>query len=80
MSGLITEAIKEVVIFLKAQGWNYIAATHDINNPASGKVVKKVGMTYKYTYKEQQLPKDILVSFRMYQLNLDNKDWTYDEH
>ncbi len=31
-------------------------------------------MEYKYSYEEQWQPKDILVTFRMYQLNLDGND------
>lgn len=52
----------------------YVTATHDVNNPYSGEVMKKIGMTYRYSYEEQWQPKGILVTFRMYQLNLDGKD------
>lgn len=33
--------------------------------------MKKIGMTYRYSYEEQWQPKNIRVTFRMYQLNLD---------
>lgn len=69
--GLITEACDAVIHFLKAQGWTYITATHDIHNIGSGKVMQKLGMSYKYSYKEQWQPKDLNVTFRMYQLNFD---------
>lgn len=36
--------------------------------------MKKIGMTYKYTYEEQWQPKDILVTFRMNQLNFDGNE------
>lgn len=36
--------------------------------------MKKLGMSYKYSYEEQWQPKDILVIFRMYQLNLDGRN------
>lgn len=36
--------------------------------------MKQLGMTYKYSYEEQWQPKDILVTFRMYQLNFDGED------
>lgn len=75
--GFITEAAAAVIEYLKAENWQYITATHDSNNPASGEVMKKLGMTYKYSYKEQWQPKDILVTFRMYQLNLDGEERTY---
>lgn len=36
--------------------------------------MQKLGMKYQYSYEEQWQPKDILVVFRMYQLNLDGND------
>ena len=36
--------------------------------------MKQLGMSYKYSYEEQWQPKDILVTFRMYQLNFDGQD------
>ncbi len=68
--GIMTEACKEVVCQLKKDGFPYITATHDIHNPRSGQVMKNLGMTYCYSYQEQWQPKNILVTFRMYQLNL----------
>ena len=59
---------------LKRDGFLYITATHDVKNPRSGEVMKRLGMSYKYTYEEQWQPKDILVTFRMYQLNFDGQD------
>lgn len=70
--GIVTEASKAVVEQLKKDGIVYITATHDINNPRSGSVMKKLGMQYQYSYEEQWQPKNILVTFRMYQLNFDN--------
>lgn len=72
--GIITEASMAVVSALKAAGLPYITATHDRNNPASGAVMKKLGMKYCYSYEEQWQPKDIAVIFRMYQLNLDGEE------
>lgn len=69
--GIATEASKAVVEQLKKDGMPYITATHDVNNPRSGEVMKQLGMKYQYSYKEQWQPKDILATFRMYQLNLD---------
>ena len=37
-------------------------------------MMKKLGMKYMYSYEEQWQPKDILVTFRMYQLNLDGNE------
>ena len=43
--------------------------------------MKNIGMQYCYTYKELWQPKNILVTFRMYQLNLDeNKDRIYKKY
>lgn len=36
--------------------------------------MKRLGMKYQYSYKEQWQPKNFPVIFRMYQLNLDGKD------
>lgn len=86
--GYATEAGIAVVERLKAAGFTYITATHDVNNPKSGEVMKKIGMSYKYSYEELWQPKNYPVVFRMYQLNLDGNDkrtytayWNkYDKH
>lgn len=76
--GIITEAGKAVVAQVKKDGIPYITATHDRNNPRSRNVMKNIGMKYQYSYEEQWQPKDILVTFRMYQLNFDEqKDRVY---
>ena len=76
--GYATQSAHAVIQRLKKDGYSYITATHDINNPRSGEVMKRIGMQYKYSYIEQWQPKNIKVTFRMYQLNLDgNKDRTY---
>ena len=33
--------------------------------------MRRLGMKYRYSYVEQWMPKNIQVTFRMYQLNLD---------
>lgn len=76
--GLVTEAGKAVIAQVKKDGLPYITATHDRNNPRSGGVMRNVGMKYQYSYEEQWQPKNFLVTFRMYQLNLDgNTDRVY---
>lgn len=72
--GIVAEASKAVVEQLRKDGIPYITATHDVNNPRSGGVMKRLGMKYQYSYEEQWQPKDILVTFRMYQLNLDGTE------
>lgn len=71
--GIVTEASRAVVARLRADGVPFITATHDVNNPRSGGVMKQIGMTYCYTYREQWQPKNFPVDFRMYQLNLDGQ-------
>ncbi|MDR0861605.1 MAG: GNAT family N-acetyltransferase [Oscillospiraceae bacterium] len=72
--GIATEACKAVVERLRTTDIPYITATHDVNNPRSGGVMKRVGMTYRYSYEEQWQPKNITVLFRMYQLNFDGQN------
>jgi RimJ/RimL family protein N-acetyltransferase len=75
--GIAYEAAGAVIKELRNAGFTYITATHDIHNPRSGEVMKKLGMAYKYTYIEQWQPKNIPVTFRMYQLNFDDQECTY---
>lgn len=72
--GFMTEACRAVLGALRREGTPYVTATHDVNNPASGAVMKKIGMTYCYSYRERRQPKDIRVIFRMWQVNLDGRD------
>lgn len=79
--GIATEVGKAVIEQLRRDGIPYITATHDVYNPRSGEVMKKLGMKYQYSYQEQWQPKDILVTFRLYQLNLDgNKSRIFKEY
>ncbi len=72
--GIVTEAGKALIAQVKQDGLPYITATHDRNNPRSGGVMRNVGMHYQYSYEEQWQPKNKLVTFRMYQLNLDGNE------
>ena len=72
--GIVTEAGKALIELVKQDGLPYITATHDVNNPRSGGVMRQVGMKYCYSYEEQWQPKDFPVIFRMYQLNFDGND------
>ncbi|MDT2012429.1 GNAT family N-acetyltransferase [Carnobacterium divergens] len=79
--GIVTEASEAVLHFLKSTNIKFITATHDIYNVGSGKVMQKIGLDYKYTYRELWQPKNKVVTFRMYQLNFDNKqDSVYMEY
>lgn len=72
--GICTEACRVVIDMLKQTDIPYITATHDVNNPRSGKVMQAIGMVYKYSYEELWQPKNILVTFRMYQLNFEGDE------
>ena len=72
-NGIMTEACWAVIDLLRMDGFPFITATHDINNPRSGGVMRNIGMKYMYTYQERVQPKDTLVFFRMYQLDLDGR-------
>jgi RimJ/RimL family protein N-acetyltransferase len=74
--GIATEAAGAVAERIKNAGCAYITATHDVNNPRSGEVMKKLGMVYKYSFVEQWQPKNLPVTFRLYQRNF-NGDGTY---
>lgn len=79
--GIVTEACKAVVEWLCKSGIPYITATHDVHNPRSGEVMKKLGMDYKYSYEERVQPKNTVVIFRMCQLNFDgNTERTFQKY
>lgn len=65
---------RAVVCQAKEDGAAYLTATHDVNNPRSGAVMRRIGMRYRYTYLELVQPKNQLVTFRLYQLNLDGRE------
>lgn len=73
--GLMSEAVTAVIGKLREDGFSFVTATHDVNNPRSGEVMKRAGMKYMYSYIEQWMPKNISVTFRLYQLNLDGNEW-----
>lgn len=75
--GIVTEACRAILEEIKSSGLPYITATHDANNPRSGAVMQKLGMTYRYSYHEQWQPKDIPVTFRIYQLDFAPDILTY---
>lgn len=75
--GIATEAAFAVLMAMKRSGVPYLTATHDVNNPRSGNVMRKIGMTYRYSYEELVAPKNELVVFRMYQINFDESEDVY---
>ena len=80
-NGFCTESCRAVVDLLRRMGLPYITATHDVNNPRSGRVMQAIGMRYCYSYEELWQPKNFPVIFRLYQLNLDGQmDRVYREY
>ena len=53
--GLMSEAGKKVLDYLFAEGFERIEAVHDIENPKSGRVMEKIGMTYEGTLKKSRM-------------------------
>lgn len=78
--GIATEGVGAMINRIKNAGYPFITATHDVLNPHSGAVMKKLGMSYRYTYVEQWQPKNISVAFRMYQMDFDPNSQTYLEY
>ncbi|MCL2203731.1 MAG: GNAT family N-acetyltransferase [Defluviitaleaceae bacterium] len=51
--GIMTEAVKRVIDFFFTEiGYNRVYAGHASENPASGRVMKKCGMTYEGTLRQ----------------------------
>lgn len=79
--GIASEAAAAVVERVKKDGLPYITATHDRNNPRSGRVMQNAGMTYRYSYEELWQPKNFIVTFRFYQLNFScAEDFVYKKY
>ena len=68
--GITSEAVAAVITQAQKDKIPFVTATHDVNNPRSGNVMKNIGMKYCYSYEEPWQPKNIQVIFRMYQINL----------
>ncbi len=49
--GYMTEALKAVIDFLFSEGYFRIELKHAIENPSSGRVMQKAGMTFEATLK-----------------------------
>lgn len=51
--GIMAEAFREVIRFLFTEvGVNRIESNHDVNNPASGRVMEKCGLRYEGTLRQ----------------------------
>ena len=75
--GYVAEAAGAVVEAARAAGFPFVTATHDVLNPHSGYVMQRLGMTYRYTYRERWAPRDIDVDYRLYQIDFAPDAKTY---
>lgn len=75
--GYVAEAARAVVEAAQSAGFPFVTATHDVLNPHSGYVMQRLGMTYRYTYREHWTPRDIDVDFRLYQIDFAPDAKTY---
>ncbi len=76
--GYASQALEAVIEEAKRLDLPYLYATHDRENRFSGAVMKKAGMSYRYSYEEDWKPKNKLVTFRLYQIDLKPDASTYD--
>lgn len=51
-TGIMTEAFSAVIPYLFDVGFNRITAAHAVENPASGRVMQKCGLTYEGTFRQ----------------------------
>lgn len=77
---ITSEAGKAVLQQVSQDGLPFVTATHDVNNKRSGDVMKRLGLKYQYSYQEQWQPKNILVTFKLYQLNFDGAQGVYQDY
>lgn len=67
--GITTEALQNIIDYLfREVGVNRICAKHDIENMASGEVMKKCKMTYEGTLREVQFRDDRFCSLSFYSI------------
>lgn len=65
--GIVTEAAKRVVEYLlKEAGFYRIEAQHHLDNPASGKVMQKIGMKYEGIIRGARIVKGEHIDVAMY--------------
>ena len=67
--GIMTEALKAVIgFFFERVGVNRVQACHDANNPASGGVMAKAGMTYEGTLRQSGVNNQGIVDLCYYSI------------
>ena len=73
--GFMTEAVKAVINELFMEGFVKIGACHRVDNPASGKVMEKCGMTYvRNSFGQKKFGSDEQCEIKCYEIvNLGSK-------
>lgn len=67
--GIMTEVLKAVIAELFECGFKKVEACHNIDNPASGKVMEKAGMTYsRNSMGLKKFGSDELVEVKYYEI------------
>ena len=67
--GIMPEAAKEVIRFLFEEvGVERICARHDVNNPKSGRVMRKVSMSYEGTLRQSARNNQGIVDLAVYSI------------
>lgn len=67
--GIMTEAFREVMCFgFEEVGANRITGRHDVDNPRSGRVMQKCGMTYEGTLRQAACGNDGIVDICHYSI------------
>ncbi|MCL2150917.1 MAG: GNAT family N-acetyltransferase [Coriobacteriia bacterium] len=67
--GIMTEALTAVIDYLFQTGFNRIAAFHHLDNPASGRVMQKSGMTFEGTLRQYAMDnRGTIIDVRLYSI------------
>ena len=71
-NGYCTEAMKAVIAFAHNElGVNKICSTHAVDNPRSGKVMEKCGLTFHHNGEYSKIDKSITFKSKIYTLIFD---------
>ena len=70
--GYCTEAMKAIIAFAHNKlGVNKICSTHAVDNPRSGKVMEKCGLTFNHNGEYSKIDKSITFKSKIYTLIFD---------
>lgn len=70
--GYCTEAMKAIIAFAHNElGVNKICSTHAVDNPRSGKVMEKCGLTFHHNSEYSKIDKSVTFKSKIYTLDFD---------